>query len=668
MTATLQEAAGVERHRAAEAASARPGFRADIDGLRAVAVLLVVLYHAHVPGFMGGFLGVDVFFVISGFLITQILTTELEVTSTLELGRFWARRARRLLPAASLMVAVVLVAAVASSTVLHWQTVAGEAIGTSLYWSNQHFAGRATDYFETGVASSPLLHTWSLAVEEQFYLLWPLLLLGATRLATRSGSSPARVRTAVVAIVTVGSLAVSISLDRSPLGFYSAASRAWELGLGALLAFAVPAIARRTRPWIRSILSGLGVLLVVVALTSLGGHHAASVPVLLLAVLGTAALLAAGVGGTWPGIGLLTTAAAQSIGRLSYSWYLWHWPVLVIGLRYTDSDSVATRLTLVALSLVPAVVTHRFVERPFRHHRRLVASVRTTMLVGAAAVVTVTVLAVGVWVVAEGRLRAPALVELTKARQDRPPLDPACATTDVKALYARCAMGDPTAERVILVIGDSHAAQWLPAIDSAAERAHFKVIASVQGNCPAVGHGWTRGLPSCGERLKHLPSTIDELQPSLVVAASASGYVGGLLDGSGERIPASRQLAAWEAAHTELATHLRTSGIPLLQVLEVPDRTTDPLDCLAGDDDAGCTLSRASASASVASVHRAETAALARAGHGTVLDPIPLVCGTASCPLKSDGLVMYVDAGHLTSTFSRSLAPAFSARIAQLDR
>jgi peptidoglycan/LPS O-acetylase OafA/YrhL len=628
--------------------------------MRALAVLLVVLYHAHVPGFDSGFVGVDVFFVISGFLITQLLTHELEVTDTLGLGRFWARRARRLLPAATLMVVVVLAATLATSTVLHWQSAATEAMSTSLYWSNELFARRATDYFGSGISSSPLLHTWSLAVEEQFYLLWPLLLLGATRLATRSGSSPSRLRAGAVALVTVGSLAIANSLHGSPAAFFSASSRAWELGAGALLALAPPTLVRRISPRMRAGLGVLGACLLVATVVALGGRAAASVPMLALPVLGTTSLLAAGMGGSWPGIRVFTSSAAQYVGRLSYSWYLWHWPVLVIGLAYLPRDSVFGRGTLVAASLVPAVVTHHLVEGPLRRQPKLTASPRATLLLGIGVITVALVAAGATWVGAEWKLRDPFLRELVQAREDRPPLDEACATTNVQDLEARCVLGDPNSTRVVLVIGDSHAAQWLPAIDLAARSAHFKVVASVQGNCPAVGHGWTQALPSCIRRLRLLPGAIDEMHPNLVIVASSSGYIGGLVDAEGRRIPATQQLAAWGDAHVQLARHLRASAIGLVDVLDIPRRPSDPIDCLArGRSPDRCDMARDDADASVASVHQVEAAALIRAGHGSVLDPVSLVCGTSVCPLIRHGVVMYTDDSHLTATFGRSLAPMF---------
>src|SRR3990170_288419 len=219
---------------AARAGLANDRFRPDLEGLRAVAILLVLLYHAHVPGFGGGFVGVDVFFVISGFLITGILVRDLDATGTISLGAFYARRARRLLPAAAVALVVTLLASAVLLAPVEIADVARDGLAAGLYVSNIGFALQATDYLQAGQAPSPLLHFWSLSVEEQFYLLWPALLL----LAARSVGRSHRVLATIMASVTVASLVASVVLTQvaAPWAFFAPVTRAWELGLGALVA------------------------------------------------------------------------------------------------------------------------------------------------------------------------------------------------------------------------------------------------------------------------------------------------------------------------------------------------------------------------------------------------------------------------------------------------
>ena len=212
----------------------KAGFRSDLEGLRAIAVTLVLLYHAAVPGFGGGYVGVDVFFVLSGFLISGLLLRELEATGTISLPSFYARRLRRLLPAVALLILVTVIASVVVLSPLRAGDVAADGVAASLYASNLRFAFQATDYLQAELAPSPLLHLWSLGVEEQFYLFWPALLL----LAARTGSNRVRWVGILAGSVVVASFALSLWLTSAsaPWAFFSLPSRAWELGIGALLA------------------------------------------------------------------------------------------------------------------------------------------------------------------------------------------------------------------------------------------------------------------------------------------------------------------------------------------------------------------------------------------------------------------------------------------------
>src|SRR5687768_9708620 len=303
-------------------------FRPDLEGLRAIAVLLVLLYHAGVAAFGGGYVGVDVFFVLSGFLITGLIVRELEATGSIGLAAFYARRARRLLPAAALALAVTVIASAILLPSLRVGDVAVDAAAAALYVSNIRFAVQATDYLQASQAPSPLLHYWSLGVEEQFYLFWPALLLLATRLGW--GSIP---RLALmVGVVSAGSFVLSLVLTQvsAPWAFYSLPTRAWELGIGALIALA--ALRSVALPPSAAVASGIaGVAMIVAAGTFIDTSTPFPGTAALLPTAGAGLVIVAGLGTRLPVPSrILTVAPLRWLGRISYSLYLWHWPIIVI--------------------------------------------------------------------------------------------------------------------------------------------------------------------------------------------------------------------------------------------------------------------------------------------------------------------------------------------------
>jgi peptidoglycan/LPS O-acetylase OafA/YrhL len=334
----------------------------DIEGLRAVAVVLVLLFHADVPGFAGGYVGVDVFFVLSGYLITRLLLRERLDRGRIALGDFYARRFRRLLPASTLVIAVtILVSRWVLSPLLFEETVR-DGIWAAGWLANVRFILVGHDYLALEGFESPLLHFWSLAVEEQFYLLWPFLLLVAG-LRTGTGQQAAqrllRRITALLALVLAASFVASVSLTRTDqvLAYYSLPTRAWELAVGGLLAIAVVRGARFT--WAGT--AALGWIGLAAIVTS-GTLYTLETPfpgwTAAVPVLGTAAVIAAGErGGSRGPVRVLRWQPLQVLGRWSYSLYLWHWPVLVLGEAAAGRPlTAAERAGALVLSVVLAWV------------------------------------------------------------------------------------------------------------------------------------------------------------------------------------------------------------------------------------------------------------------------------------------------------------------------
>ncbi|MFS0898328.1 acyltransferase family protein, partial [Mycolicibacterium litorale] len=362
-----------------------------MEGLRAVAVLAVVLYHAGVPGLGGGFVGVDVFFVVSGFLITGLLLREVASGDGVRLGAFYAARARRLLPAAALVLVATAVGAVLLLPPLQARGVLGDAIANALYVGNYRFAIGGTDYL-AATDPSPLQHYWSLGVEEQFYLLWPVLIVGTGWLVGRRfGESAARSAlpyAAVLIAVAAGSYAVSIAWthDWPSWAFFSLPTRAWELAVGGLIALSLPWW-RRVPPVAAAAVGWTGLALIVVACTRVTASTPFPGTAALLPVAGTALVIAAGCATPNLGVGrLLSKPLPRAIGRVSYSWYLWHWPVLILAPALFGAElGLASRLAMVVISLGLAILTLHLVENPARFAEALRGSAARSLALGGVA-------------------------------------------------------------------------------------------------------------------------------------------------------------------------------------------------------------------------------------------------------------------------------------------
>jgi len=381
--------------RVAPVAPAHADRRGDIEGLRAVAVMLVVLFHASIGGVPGGFVGVDVFFVISGFLITGLLLRERTASGTISLSSFYARRARRLLPAAALVLVVTLVASIILLPPLLIPGVATDTAAAALYVSNMGFAVQATDYFAVGQAPSPILHFWSLGVEEQFYLFWPAIVLLVTRGAIRPGR---RVGVTVIAIAAASFVfALWLTSAAEPWAFFSLPTRAWELALGGSLAVAgtrlslIPERVAAAAGWV-------GLALIVVAGVVLNETTPFPGTAALLPTVGAALVILSGAQATaFSPARLLGTALPRFLGRISYSLYLWHWPVLVLpAIAAGVPLPLSERVGLVVVSIVLAAATSRWVEDPFRRGRFIGTIPRRNLAMAGALTVAVAMTCVGV--------------------------------------------------------------------------------------------------------------------------------------------------------------------------------------------------------------------------------------------------------------------------------
>lgn len=629
------------------------GYLAGVDGLRALAVLAVMFYHAQLPGFAGGYLGVDVFLVISGYLITGLLWRELLRSGKLNMRHFYERRIRRLLPSlalvvsASLMLGLVFLSPVGGEQ----QGLAKSAIAAALMLSNVYFMLSTGDYFDGPAESQVLLHTWSLSVEEQFYLVWPLLLVGLYLWFRRSGLQ-------VVHLVLVGiTLASLLAWWWLPpeLSFYLMPTRAWEFAVGALVFFACAkrTPSARVAGWCSWI--GLGLICLafgapVVATAGLGN---------LLAVVGSAMVLAV-VGG--PVLGahrLLGWGPLVQVGKWSYGMYLWHWPLLAVGrIHSLDESGLVDRCGLLVLSVVLAALSYQYVEHPIRTRRYpLMANRQRTFGVGLALSVGLLGMSValGAWakrVQVVESARSPLIAAVHDIRR----VDVACVQERpyVGVLNPRvnCLRGNGPVKLVLW--GDSHAAHLVPMLDDDAQRQGFSYLVRFMPECPPapefdtniVGIGAGSGCIAFNQDvLAEVRSMAVSGPIGVVLGARWSGYAG--------RPPTlGRQLSdAVGVALSDLAS-LQVRVVLMAPGVDLPHRA--PL-CLVRRPVSACGIDRSEMESQRAELLGQFAALAARHANVRLYDALPALCGDETCSPVLDRVVLYSDAHHLSVAGARHL-------------
>ncbi len=650
----------------------RARFRWDVEGLRGLAVLLVVLFHARVAGFHGGYIGVDVFFVISGYLITRLLVAELHSTGRISLRAFYARRARRILPMATLVIAATVVVSSLLVAPLVVPQIAHDGLACALFFSNVRFASQTTNYFAPHLGPSPLLHFWSLSLEEQYYLVWPSLLLLVAGRSVR----PRRLLIAL-GMLFASSLTVSILLTRysKPWAFYSIPSRAWEFAVGGMLAVVGTA-------WLPSVLrsalafGGLG--LIGAAATMYSANTAFPGWVALMPVCGAAAVIA---GGTGAG-SLLTAGPLPWLGRRSYGLYLVHFPLLVLTpVAVGHPLNLGERSLVCVAAVMVSAVTYRWIENPALSSDWLIRRPRRGLAVGGTLVVA-TLLVIGTVLVSapplQGRGAAATAVRpssvpevqrelaiglATRAvpRNLAPPLPdvpndmPRYITDGCNDDYPnsnlpapRCVYGDRRARSYVVLLGDSHAGQWFPALDLIARRHHWALIPLTKFSCPAPSVTFFvpmlgRNYDECDAFRQRAIARIRQLKPELVVLSSSKGY------GTVARP------TEWQRGYQATLTAIRPAAKEIIVLGDGPYWTTDPPTCVSSNlgDVRSCVRP---VSEAIDGPHSLAEQKAARAAGARFVDPVPWLCVPAGCPMVVENLLVYRDTNHVTTVFSRWLA------------
>lgn len=651
-TAAVEQPAG-------HAPGAGHAFRTDINGLRAVAVLAVVVYHAGIA-VPGGFTGVDVFYVISGYLISSLLLREVDRSGTVDLVAFWTRRMRRLVPALALVVAATLLACVVLLSPLVWGRLAAHGAASMLFVSNLLFPYQGQNYFSDSVTPSPFLHTWSLGIEEQFYLFWPLLVLLAVGIARRRRVPALRTLRLLFAGTFVVSLAVSVWLTAAvpDWAFYVLPTRAWEFA-GAALVATLPwdrlAGSARVRPaLLRALLGTAGVVLLALSFAVVKETDPFPGTVALLPVGGALLVLAAGsvpASATWVDR-VLGLRLMQRFGDVSYSWYLWHWPFVVLTTAAVQDDAVWVKVLASLAALGAAVATYRWVENPVRFSPALRTWRRT-------AVVTLVIGLVVGGLTVTTRVAGAAVLE-------REPYATAAATRvapsygcDAKTRTASdlevCLLGDVDASTTVMLLGDSHAMQWIPAFDAAAKDAGLRLAVRWRHGCPAaevpVVQPSERG--SCTTFQEGSLRLVEDLRPDAVVVGQAQIYGGRIQRDDGTRVHGQAALDVWETANDELFERL-TELVPTVVAIEDnPKLGLDPLECLTrpwpglGD----CSVSRDYAETSNGDLPRISAEIWATYGVTTWDGVWSETCDDTRCRVGDLRHPVYMDYHHLSRDY-----------------
>jgi peptidoglycan/LPS O-acetylase OafA/YrhL len=660
---------------------AKVGFRTDIQGLRAVAVALVVLYHAGVPFLPGGYVGVDVFFVISGFLITGHLAGSFVEHGRIRFSRFYARRALRILPAAFAVIIATTIALVVWAPIPDLPRLLRDARAATLYFPNVRFADLRTDYLADHSAS-PFEHYWTLGVEEQFYLLWPVVLA----LVAFAARHRWRVATAVVAVLVFVGFAYGVWLTRtSPhAAFFLLQSRAWELLFGGVIAL----LARRGT-WARmssaarQVLAWGGIAAVLAAAVTFDAHVAFPGIAVLLPVLGAAAVIAAGTDGR---VAALDSALAirpmQFAGRISYSLYLVHVPlVLVPQVAVGFHRPLPLWLTLllgVVVAFPVASALHLWVEEPLRSPRPLVRRPLAALAAMAAvtAVIAAALTAAIAWADQREVPTAGPAPALPAGPLDPPPaalalpsnLRPAIedAATSLPIMYddgcmlsvdeeavQDCVYGHGEGAVRVALFGDSHSAQWFPALLEYARRhGETSVSTYTKSSCPAPEVTVlenARPYEACDRwRASVLDALVAE-RPDLVVISSYGSYE---LHG----ISAADREAAWAAGVSATVSRLRAAGIEVLVIADTPRFLAVPATCAAQfpTDLIGCGVDQ---STGIDKAHASAEASAALSAGAHTADFTRFLCDGERCPIVFDDLLVYRDTHHLSVEAVEYLSP-----------
>lgn len=692
---------------------ARNELRQDIEGLRALAVTSVVLFHAQIPFLAGGYIGVDVFFVISGFLIGGMIYDEIRVTGRFSFYDFYARRARRILPAAAVVLALVAVVSLLVLPPLRTLAVLRDVLSSLFYVQNWNLAFAGTNYMAEESDASPVQHYWSLSVEEQFYLFWPVLFLLAgviaLRLKSRRASVPFYVVT-VIAILASFGYSMAISYTNGPLAYFSVFTRVWQFALGVLIALIIRSFDRTRVPqWLRFMLGFAGLAGIAVSCVTFGADTPYPGLAALVPTLAVGAVIFAGVNfargedhrpravrALDPSV-LLSTPPMRWLGGISYSWYLWHWPPIVLVKFYFPEAPWWILLVPALLALGPAYLSLRYLENPIRHSKTVTRHPLQGISIGLAA----TLVTLGTFFAVDGRLRAELndapQVELTidaGASAEDPfassatsgPVAPTVvsALNDVGAHSWQCLIqqpvddlapncivqpdgtttaGPPASDRYVL-FGDSHADQWAPMVEALAADDNVDLDIQTKVGCPAPTFTveWPelkRPYVECDQWREKVLSYLEDSPPAAVFIGTLNRY----------GVSQEELESGWKAT----LDRLQEAGAHVYYLVDSPYPNTDVPACISGhfDDWSACGFAPLGAILPNWLEHQIANRAFPSVqsmSFNPILCPQKSATALVNCPPVRAGVLLYRDTSHLTATAARTMIPYARALFEQTKK
>jgi peptidoglycan/LPS O-acetylase OafA/YrhL len=696
------------------------GFRPDIQGLRAVAVLLVVADHFFgIP--QGGFVGVDVFFAISGYLITGQLVREYQKHGWIHLPSFYARRMRRIVPVAVVVAVVVICVSYAVWYVPRAVATTLDGLAATLWVANWHFAGLNTDYLNASGPVSPFQHYWSLSVEEQFYLLWPLLLMVVPFLTRRLGkiSTPNSILIAV-AIVTIASFSWSVyeSASRPAFAYFDTIGRAWEFGLGALVGM-TPLVSLTSR-FVMRIVPALGLGCIIAAAFLLSPTSTFPGPWALLPVGGTLAVIWGNQSRMGLGMTALTNPAMVFIGKISFSLYLWHFPVVIFAQALVPAPTLLSNASCVAVTLLLSVASFKWVEEPIRHSKwlqsweggtpsrptrsRRIGQIATSIgiagLIGILAMTQITGFAplkdqtywlglvnpampshapvvfssdADIHVAIESGVRGdsgstaliPELNQLTDGQQA--PAMHECRNSVGTAKPTQCVYGLANAPKSALILGDSVAMSWVPTIVGALGTKSWNVRAIGFASCPPYDVDIPPRIRTadseskCAAAKEYMIKEALRTQPDLVFLSGAHGVLASGASGDVARDEYSQGVA-------RTLEKVALSGARIL-ILPTPPQVADIRAC--ADRINGllkCTASMRQLDAPLfGGEQKGIELSQARGIAAQIIPTTDWFCDENQlCPAQIGPYIVRTDSLHITNAFAESLAILMRNRLTLL--